>query len=259
MSISNLAPWLEGLLIVGLCVAFALAGMGAARTRVTPVMMEPLREVAGFFLSLIGTLYAVILAFAVLIVWQQYNSAQAAVNSEANSLADLARLARELPPEVGRRLQTDLEAYARSIVDREWSAMTAGAAAPETDAALDALWRTSLREIKGRTPAEEAIRQLAISQLGNLSDGRQARLEVTLSGVPVVVWILLWGGGAITVAFTFHFVLSDVRWQAGMTAALAAQIGFILFLIGTLDNPFRGTARISDQPIRQALSAIQTK
>ena len=80
-----------------------------------------------------------------------------------------------------------------------------------------------------------------------------------MSDVPAVIWILLWGGGATTVAFTFLFVLSDRRWQAVMTAALAAQIGFILFLIGTLDNPFYGAARISDQPIRQALSAIQTK
>ena len=143
MAALNLDPWLEGLLIIGLCVAFALIGMMAARTRVTPAMMAPHREVAGVFLGVIGTLYAVILAFAVFMVWQQYNSAQSAVDSEANSLADLARLARELPPEVGQHLQTDLEAYARSIVDREWIAMTAGTAAPETQAALAALWRTS--------------------------------------------------------------------------------------------------------------------
>ena len=255
----NLDPWLEGLLIIGLCVALALIGMMAARTRVTPAMMQPHRDVAGVFVGVIGTLYAVVLAFAVVIVWEQYNSAQAALNSEANSLADLARLTGELPPEVARQLQTGLEAYARSILDREWSAMTAGTAAPETQAALGALWRTSLREIKGQTPTEEAILRLALTQLGTLSDSRQARLEAALSDIPTVIWILLWGGGAIIVALTFLFVLSDGRWQAVMTTALAAQIGFILFLIGTLDNPFYGAARISDQPIRQALSAIQTK
>jgi len=255
----NLDPWLEGLLLIGLCVAVALIGMATARTRLTPVMMEPHREVAAVFVGIIATLYSVIVAFAVFMVWQQYSSAQSAVDSEATSLADLARLTRALPPEVGQPLQTDLEAYARSVLDREWIAMTAGTAAPETQAALGALWRTALREIKGQTPTEEAILRVTLSQLGSLSDSRQARLEVAVSDVPAVIWILLWGGGATTVAFTFLFVLSDGRWQAVMTAALAAQLGFVLFLIGTLDNPFYGAARISDQPIRQALSAIQTK
>ena len=43
---------------------------------------------AGNYLQTVGTIYAVLLAFVVFVVWQQHNDTRSAVESEANELSD---------------------------------------------------------------------------------------------------------------------------------------------------------------------------
>ena len=75
--------------------------------------------------------------------------------------------------------------------------------------------------------------------------------------MPALIRILLWGGGLIVLAFTYFFGVKSVRSQALMTAALAGEIAFILFLIIALDNPFHGSLRVSPEPLQLILERIQ--
>jgi hypothetical protein len=43
-----------------------------------------------------------------------------------------------------------------------------------------------------------------------------------------------------------------------MTAALAGEVAFILFLVVVLDNPFHGYLRLSPDPMRQVVDRIQS-
>src|ERR1035438_5667817 len=54
-------------------------------------------EVAGNYLQTVGTIYAVLLAFVVFVVWQQHNDTRSAVEAEANELSDFYRTIRVLP------------------------------------------------------------------------------------------------------------------------------------------------------------------
>ncbi len=67
-------------------------------------------EVAGFKFSVIGVLYAVLLGFVVIAVWEDYRNTETAVRNEAKAVVDLNDLLRaagggaERDPPAARRL-----------------------------------------------------------------------------------------------------------------------------------------------------------
>src|SRR6478736_759266 len=58
-------------------------------------------EVAGFKFATVGVIYAVLLAFAIVIVWERYNQADNEVANEASAAATVFRLTQGLDQEHG--------------------------------------------------------------------------------------------------------------------------------------------------------------
>ena len=75
----------------------AVIGLFLVRCLATASWLHANNEVAGNYLQTVGTIYAVLLAFVVFVVWQQHNDTRSAVESEANELSDFYRTIRALP------------------------------------------------------------------------------------------------------------------------------------------------------------------
>lgn len=248
--------WLLGVLIIGVSVLLAHIGLRLVRRRVPLTVLQTHHEVAGFIIGVLGAIYAVLLAFVVVVMWNQYEDAKSTVEREANQLGDLHRLAQGFPAPVQQRVMEGLRAYGQSVVDDEWHTMSRGEASPQAQAAMAGLWEI-YGELDPQTNRETALYEESLDRLGVISDSRRLRVHASSNALPLVIQILLWSGGLITIAFTYFFGVKSVKSQALMTAALAGEIAFILFLIVALDNPFRGYVRVSPEPIRQAVEKIQ--
>ena len=83
--------WLWGVLLVGATVFVSIAGTLLVRRWVPVEVLERHNEVAGFIYAVIGVVYAVLLGFTAIIVWERYDKAQAALDAETNDLIDLYR------------------------------------------------------------------------------------------------------------------------------------------------------------------------
>ena len=81
-------------------------GTVLARRWVSVEVLKHNNEVAGFIYGVIGVLYAVLLGFTAIIVWEQFDKAQAGVDQEANELADLYRDAQAFPDDTRKELET---------------------------------------------------------------------------------------------------------------------------------------------------------
>ena len=212
--------------------------------------------VAGFIIGVLGALYAVLLAFVVVALWSQYQDARSTVEREANQLSDLAHVTRGFSEQNGRhRLIGLIGAYARSAIEDEWPAMAHGQSSPRTRAALDQLWHAFL-ELDPQTNRESALYDQSLSTLRDLSDSRRLRLFSSRDDLPLVIQFLLWGGGLITIAFTYFFGVKSILAQSLMTAALTGIISFNLFLVIALDNPFHGYVRASPEPLQAILERL---
>ena len=70
-------------------------------------------DVAGFIGSMAGIVYAVILAFIAIAVWEAFGKAEAVVQREASTASDVWRDASPYPPEFKAKVRKGLEEYIR--------------------------------------------------------------------------------------------------------------------------------------------------
>ncbi|HSB09555.1 MAG TPA: DUF4239 domain-containing protein [Blastocatellia bacterium] len=245
-----LHTWLSGILFVVVSVLLSVVVLGLVRRFVSLSVLDMHKDVAGFFLGVLGTIYAVMLAFVIFVVWTQYDDASTGVLREANRIADLRRLAVGFPDPAGTQLYGKVVTYAQSLIDDEWPAMEKRQKSLRTGELLDDLWQSYAR-LDPKSGRESALYSESLKQLSELNNSRRLRLDASRETLPTVLSVLLWGGGIVLVGFTFLFGLKNMVSQALMTGALVATIAFMLFLITALDSPFKGDFRISPEPIRE--------
>ena len=73
------------ILVVIACVAVALLGLVGVRSLFPEDVLEASNDVVGNYYQTLGTVYAVLLAFVVFVVWGQFNDARSAVAEEAKN------------------------------------------------------------------------------------------------------------------------------------------------------------------------------
>jgi hypothetical protein len=247
--------FVDSIVIVGGTVASALAGMLFVRRKVPLATLREHNEVAGFIIGVVGVAFAVLLAFVVLTVWEQFEEARQIAAREANALAGVFRLSQGFSgPERSRMLGTAY-GYAELVTTDEWQSMGQGARSTESPGAwkmVDRLWEMS-RQLSLRTPREQALYSELLGALEELSSERKLRLMAARNGLPALLWVVLILGAAVTVAFSFFFGVRSMQAHALMTGALAGTIALNLYLIAALDYPFSGDLRVPPEAFEQAL------
>jgi hypothetical protein len=236
-------------------VLVAVVGLLLVQRLVPPERREEHNDVAGFIYAVLGVAYAVVLAFMLIAVWQDYNTAQTNVESEANELAGVYFLASRLPESERTHVQDLARMYARVVVEQEWPMMEQGQTSPRADSLLRQL-RFELLEFDPHTRGEQVLYERGLTDLHNAVDARSSRLLQVREGIPNLLWVVLVVGGVITVSFTYLFGLKSNVAHALIVAALTLLICGILFTIGEFNNPFSGPVEIWPDAFREVLHSF---
>ena len=118
--------WLCGVFLVGVTTLIAMAGPIIIRRQVSLEKLSNNNEVAGFKFAVVGVLYAVMLAFAVIVVWEKFNDAEKDVAQEAGAARMIYRLSEGIPAAPGDAIRGALVAYLNAAIADDWPAMEAG-------------------------------------------------------------------------------------------------------------------------------------
>jgi hypothetical protein len=247
--------WLLGTLLVGAITFAAALGPLVVRRHVALERLSTNNEVAGFKFATLGVIYAVLVAFTVIVVWEKFRDAETAVTQEAGALAALYRLSDGLDPDAQARLRAELAGYIRTVVEQDWPEMARGGRSVDATRALTAVYRAVLAyepsSLRGGAVLAEALDQLDL-----VTQARRQRLGLATGVVPGVVWLVLFGGAILTIAFTFFFGTENLRAQVWMTAVLALVISTSLLVVVAIDHPFTGSVRVTAEPLEAVLEAF---
>jgi hypothetical protein len=239
--------------IVGSSIVLGILGLLAVRGVAPQAWLHANNEVAGNYLQTLGTIYAVLLAFVVYVVWQQHNQARDAVEAEANEVSGVDRILQGFPEPVRGHVREHLRGYVQAVVVEEWSSMIEGGLPSRSaERALEQIW-LSLQVMEPRTGREEVLFSESLARFNDLSNARTHRLLGARLRLPKSMWVLLIADGFLTVASMWLFGLESFLAQALMTSALSGSVAFVLYLIADLDNPFWGDWIVTADPIRMAL------
>lgn len=215
-------------------------------------------DVAGFLLAVVGVMYAVVLGFVVVIVWQRYTTTRGYVHDEASAAAGVYRVAAAFPQPLRRTVREQLRGYIASVIGDEWPLMERGG----TENASGILERVAY-EIDTFRPADLGsadAHEAAISEMERLFDARRHRFEQVKPSVAPILWFALIAGAAATLAFSFLFGTKNRKAQLLMTGILAGVIAILFVVIAEFDTPFHGSVAIQPNvwdELAQSVSAIR--
>jgi Protein of unknown function (DUF4239) len=193
--------------------------------------------------AVIGTTFAVVLAFVMLEAFDNFNEARTGGEEEASAVLQLSRNADFFPQRDRRQLEGALLCYARAVADDEWPLLADGDRSPLVDRWLGQI-RAGLLMLNPQTPRESsAFLQLLVEQDARL-DARRVRIAQAVRAVPAPVWFILGLGGGLTVAFLLLFAdrRESFLVQGAVIASISALVAASLLLIYFLDHPYSGEA-----------------
>ena len=194
--------WLSGMLIVGLPTVLAMLGPILVRRYVTLDKLRTNNEVAGFKFAVVGVLYAVLLAFAIIVVWEKFSDAESDVAKEAGAAATIYRLSEGIGGEAGIALRVALTNYLEVTISDDWPAMERGSASRSAREALERVYK-ALLTFESPERRDTALVSQILNELDTITEMRRARLAAAEGLVPGVIWPVLFGGAMLTIAFTF--------------------------------------------------------
>lgn len=250
--------WLTGALLIGVPTLVAMLSPVLVRRCIRLDRLKGNNEVAGFTFATVGVLYAVLLAFAVIIVWEKFSDAENAVAQEAGAAATLYRLADGIGGVPGTAFRDGLTRYITMALAEDWPAMERSGSSRATTRALDAAYAALLTF----TPDEGRGTVLlagALNQLDHLTEARRQRLVMARGAVPGVLWFVLFGGAVLTIGFTLFFGAESLRVQAMTTGILTFLIFSGLLVIVAIDHPFSGPVRVHPEALAAVLEDFGAK
>jgi hypothetical protein len=239
-------------LFLFLFTGLAMTGPFLVRLRVRLAHLRGNNEVAGFKFAVIGVLYAVLLAFVVVISWERFHDAENALTREAAAVATIYRLADGLDESSAAALRLHLSAYLRSVLTSDWPEMERGRSSSVTTQMLSDLYEQVIH-YHPTTLHDSNLHAELLSELDQVTGARRERLVMGEGTVQEVVWFVLFLGATLTISFTFFFGTENLMAQSLMTGVLAAIILSAVLVVIALDRPYTGAVMVSQEPIRAVL------
>lgn len=241
--------------IVGVAILLAVGGLCLIRSFMPTHQRKLHNDVAGPIFATIGVIYAVLLAFMVVIVWENFHSARNDVAKEANYLAAVYRDTTPFAPAFRAQFKTELKEYVNDIVNDEWPLLARGERSEKVQAAQGRLWNLFSR-YQPQTETQKVFFAESVKKFNEACELRRMRLVDAHSGIHPVLWFVLIAGGLITIAFSFFFGTENFGPHLWMSSLLAALIALALFTIMTLDYPFTGDVSIKSDSFKLILQTL---
>lgn len=234
---------LLGVIIVGGSILVALLGFNVFLRRLPQERLRESNDVGGLIFSAIGVLFTVILAFMVVVVWDQFSTARATADGEVTRLSNLFRDAQVFPTAEREQVQSSLVCYASAVVDKEWSAMADGKASPIAAQNYQQIWRRYYAmPLHGEK--ETAFYQESVTRLNELGQYRRLRLLAARNSFPAILWVFLIAGAVAMIGYTYLLGWKESRHNAIGVAGLAGLSALALFLVFAMNHPFSGTLKV---------------
>ncbi len=220
---------------------------------------SPHNDVAGYVFAMVGAIYAIVLAFAIVAVWEGSDNAGNAVQQEADALTSVYWDSHSFPAPARQQTEMLVRDYTNLVVNQEWPLMTKQRTSEQAAATLQRL-RSEVQDMKVSNAEQGAAQQRALTALSDAMSARQQRvLLATQTSILPVFWLGLLLGGVMVVGLTYLFGLPAALPHLLMTVSLTAIIAFALYLVHILDLPFGGSSGMDPtafQLVQQLASQI---
>jgi hypothetical protein len=198
-------------------------------------------------IQLVGDIYAVLLAFAIFVIWGQFTEVENCVIREGDSLADILRLGAYLNADDRATIRRSMAAYTHQVVQYEWQSLGDGMRDEQADEFFSRFLNTVV-EVTPRGEAEQLIHTRVLDLAARIREYHDERVAKTLTRIPPTL-----AGLVNTIAGVLRlliFVYPFHHWLASASCIIIIAVVLFLanFVMMDTDNPLKGAWNVSSKP-----------
>ena len=246
-----------GIAMVSIALFLSIGGLLIIRAYIPTHKIKLHNDIAGFIFATVGVIYAVLLAFMVIVSWQSFDQSITDVTREASSISSMYRDSAALDPSFRTKLVAVLDDYVTAIVKEEWPLLAKGQKSQHVQVIQENLWKT-FTQADPKGEVQKAFYAEMIAKLNNAGELRRERLIDSRTGIHPVLWFVLVAGGLLTILFPLFFGTENFVAQVLMTGILATLIALILMTVMVMDYPFTGDIKIPTETFTSSLTHLAT-
>jgi hypothetical protein len=216
-------------------------------------------DIAGFLLAIVGVVYAFIIGFTTLALWDEDSKASDATRAEVAGVVQLAHAAEAFGSPAKDRIRQAVLSYGRAMV-AEWPSASVGRSAPEGRRALTRLYAV-YGGLEAHGATEQAFLENSLETVRELTTLRAERVTEarTDTGPLPSVWLLILLASVLTLGFSVLFGLEDARLHYKMVGAVSLLVAANLFLVMDVSYPYLGELATPPELLQDVISELAVR
>ncbi len=255
---NDLPDWAIGLIFVGGTLIVVVAGFVLVNRLLPAWRAESSAQVLGGVAAMVMTMFAVLLAFVIVNLYNSYNSAVNNVAAEATSLTELVQDADAFPPVVRRRIERAVAQYVVEIRVHEFWTLRAGHAATRAQPLLANI-HAVVQSYSPVTTGQQTFYTAVNEELHTIVSERESRLDTAETSIPKPLLYLLILLAVLTLAVTLLIVTHNRAVDVAIIVTVAIVISSGLFTAEILQYPFSGGIAVNSEPFNSPALAELVK
>jgi Protein of unknown function (DUF4239) len=258
--IYDLPIWLFGLLTTFVFMGFSILGLLFFRARIKRFfkIKGSHNDEVSYYLSNIGIFYGITVGLITVATWENYDKCEDLVKVEAASIGPLSRDFSGFSDSTRDALRSTLRTYTQYVIEKSWPQQKKGIPSKEEDIVVNILEK-QLSDIYPSNKKEEIYLSKTLNAFNNFLDARRQRINSINDGLPASMWWTLILCAFVSIIVSYFLYIDDIRLHVALTASLSLVIGLLIFLIASMDNPFKGDFSVDSEPYQAILQSMKVQ
>jgi hypothetical protein len=250
--LSNLSASSGAVAIIAVFVTLSITCLCFVKRYCKPFLFTELTDSGEIFADAIAVIFALILAFVAIAVWQNNEKVDAVVMQEANTLNSIYRNLEAYPEPLRTESRTMIHRYVERVINDEWPKL---AEARQDETAHLFLGRINgmILSFKPRNNGELVLHQETMRNLSAYRGMRHDRIVGGKAKLKAPMWITLIMGTILYIMYVCFLDVPDFRRHAFMVGTLAALIAVVFYLLIVYNYPFTEPGAIDAGPFQDLL------
>jgi Protein of unknown function (DUF4239) len=218
-------------------------------------LTEKTNQIVEISLSLSGVFYGITLGLIAVGTFENFNTTEAIVSDEAASLAAMYNDVNTLQGKEKIELSRLLVKYTHYVIEKSWPLQQQGII-PKGGTRLIDVFQKKLAAYQPVNSKDEIMFSELIDQNNVFLEKRRLRLNSVASGLPSTIWFVLFLGAFVNIILTWLLVIKNKKLDIILNTLIALLLGSLIFLIGAMDNPFRGSYSVTPDAYELVLETM---
>jgi hypothetical protein len=255
----DLPSWLFCLYVTATCIAIGVVGHRLTERWVKRIVGNDgsFNDLVSTTLATVGVFFGITLGLISVGTWQNFTDINANVTQEASSLVVLYRSANYYPAPVSDLLKNSIADYTKYIIEEAWPDQQKGIIPTKGVQKVNVI-QQNLMPFEPKTESLKSLHSETLAAFNQMLVYRRNRLSSVQSGLPDTLWWVVVSGAVLNLIIPWFLVYQRRLIQYLMIVMMAMTIGILIFLMGAMDNPFRGEVSVKPDAFRLVYQIMKT-